>query len=96
MDGRDTRQARRWRRRTHKPQAAAASSAPGTLSTGSARRGLAARYFGALVQRRALRALTTPAAAGLVAVAVVAVFAALAIGTVIGMAMAQHQGRGYE
>lgn len=106
MDGRDRRQERRRRRQatkaaravikrtercapTPRPQAAPAPA----LSPVEARRGLVVRLKGTLVRRRVLAALSTPAAAGLVAVTVVAVFAAVALGALLGAALA-HRGGG--
>jgi hypothetical protein len=73
-------------RRRRKLQAAPVACAV-PPSTGSTRRGLVRRYFGALAQRRVVRALTTPAAVPLVLVGVSLVLLAVAVGAVLGAAL---------
>lgn len=79
--------------RLHKHQAAP-YAAPAPLPVGSARRGLVARLRAVLVRRHLTGALSSPALVPLVAVAVVAVFAAVAVGAIIGAALATRHGGG--
>lgn len=95
MNGRDRRQERRWRRRRDKLQAAP-SVAPAPLPVGNPRRGLAVRLRAFLVRRHVDRVLSSPALVPVVCVAVVAVFAAVAVGAIIGAALASRHNGGVD
>lgn len=81
------------KRRRFRKTRQAAPAVPAPSPREGRRRGLAARYFGALAQRRLVAALTAPVAVPLVAVAVCAVLAAVALGAVVGaLLLAGHDG----